>query len=111
MLVYLHNFFHALIFSALVEAVVVLALCTVLKKRKEIALLAIVGTAGTIPYVWYVFPTMLWYSPLGSVICGESFAFIAEAILYRMAGKLSWRESFLFSASANAASFFMGKVL
>ncbi len=109
MLVYIHQFFEALVFSGVTEAVVVLLLCVVLKKNARTmiatASVAFFGTAATIPYVWFVFPTIFWYSSTLSLYFAEGFAFFAEALLYKFIGKLSLRQALVFSLVANSVSF------
>ena len=107
MLSYLYQFLHALLFSVVVESIVVLALCIFFKKNKKIALLAIGGTILTIPYVWFVFPTLFWFSSLLNVCSGEGFAFLVEAVIYKLFGKVSWKFALLFSLLANCASYFL----
>jgi hypothetical protein len=83
----------------------------VYKKPYYVALLAALGTMCTIPYVWFVFPTIFWYSATMALYLAEGFAFLFEAILYRILGKVTWRQALLFSLAANMASYFLGKVL
>lgn len=110
MLDYAHQFLVALLVSITIESLVVLGLATFLKKDRRIALIAVFGTMLTIPYVWFVFPTIFWYSATMIVYCGEGFAFLFEAALYRYLGKLSWPMAFLFSAVANSASYFLPRI-
>ena len=110
MLTYVYQFLNALTFSVVIESLVVLLLCVFLKKDKKIFLVAIIGTLCTIPYVWFVFPTIFWYSPSIALYGGESFAFLFEAMLYKVLGKLNWRHALLFSFLANFASYFLGKI-
>ncbi len=115
MLAYLREFFDALAFSVAVEGGVILLLCLLFRmdKRTTVAnvLVAVFGTASTIPYVWFVFPTLFWYSATTAVFLAEVFAFLAEALLYRFVGRLSTRQAFLFSLLANSASYILGRVL
>lgn len=110
MLTYVIQFLNALLFSVVVEGLVILFLCVLLKKDKKLVLIEALGTLCTIPYVWFVFPTVFWYSATSALYMGEGFAFLFEAMLYKVLGKLSWREALLFSLLANAASFFLGKL-
>jgi hypothetical protein len=110
MLIYVYQFLDSLLFSVIVEMVVVLGLCFLFKKDKRIAIIAGLGTCLTIPYVWFVFPTLFWYSAGTAIYLAEGFAFLVEAILYKVIGKLSWRQVLLFSLLANVASYFLGKV-
>lgn len=110
MLDYVQQFLNALVFSVVIESLVILFLCKVFKKDKRIFLIAALGTLCTIPYVWFVFPTLFWYSSSMVVSFGEGFAFLFEAILYKTLGKLSWRYALAFSFLANLASYFLGKI-
>ena len=110
MLDYVHQFLDSLTFSVVVESLVVLFLCILFKKDKRIFLVAVLGTSCTIPYVWFVFPTLFWYSSMLSIYVGECFAFLFEAVLYKVLGKLSWKHALLFSFLANVSSYFLGKV-
>jgi hypothetical protein len=105
MLDYVHRFLEALLFSAVIEGAVVLALCAVFKKEKWISWIAVFGTLCTIPYVWFVFPTLFWYAAGLGTFIAESFALLFEAALYRVIGKLNWRNALLFSFIANAISY------
>ena len=109
MLAYVYQFGHALLFSVIVESVVVFLLCLFFKKDKRTALLAGLGTMFTIPYVWFVFPTIFWYSSTLGISLAEGFAFLFEVAIYKVFGKISWRYAFLFSLVANAGSYFLGK--
>ena len=111
MLEYVHQFLIALVFSIVVESVAVLVLCMLLKKEKSIVWLAALGTVCTIPYVWFVFPTIFWYSASATLVMGEIGAFVFEAGIYKIFGKISWRDALVFSLIANAASYFLGMVL
>lgn len=110
MIDYVLQFINALAFSIVVESLVVLILCLIFKQDKRIFLIAALGTLCTIPYVWFVFPTLFWYSSSLIVYLGEGFAFSFEAILYKVLGKLSWRYAIIFSFLANFASYFLGKI-
>lgn len=110
MLDYVYLFLDALVFSVVVESVAVLVLCAVLKQDGRVSFIAALGTLCTIPYVWFVFPTVFWYSASLTVYVGEGVAFLFEAILYRVIGKLSWRNAITFSFLANSASYFLGKI-
>jgi len=110
MLDYVHHFLYSLIFSILTESFAVYLLCVYLKKDRRIFLITALGTLCTIPYVWFVFPTVFWYSLSAIIFIGESFAFLFEALLYKILGKLSWKHALLFSLLANITSYFLGKI-
>ena len=110
MLEYVHNFIGALAFSIFVECLVVVGLSFLLRKDKSLFLVAALGTVCTIPYVWFVFPTIFWYSGSLIVWVGEGLAFVVEAFLYKFVGRLTWRYALLFSLLANLASYALGKI-
>lgn len=110
-LAYAHQFLLALAFSITVEGLIILVLCLLFKKDKRIAWIAVLGTVCTIPYVWFVCPTIFWYSLTTSIAVGEGGAFIFEAILYKVLGKLNWRYALIFSLLANASSYVLGRIV
>jgi hypothetical protein len=111
MLTYVYQFLDALLFSCFVESIVILVLCCVYKINKRIVLLAGIGTLLTIPYVWFVFPTLFWYSSTLALYLAESFAFLVEVGVYVWLGKLSWKHAMIFSFLANSASYLLGKII
>lgn len=127
MLTYVHNFINSLVSSAIVESITVVLLLYLLQLSKvasrlnltatsnqtsrfKLVIVASVGTMLTIPYVWFVFPTLLWDKAGYTVITGESFAFIVEALFYRYFARLDWKYAFLFSFIANIMSYVLGKI-
>jgi hypothetical protein len=111
MIDYVYQFFDSLLFSVVVESIVVLLLCNYFKRDKRIAFLAGLGTMLTIPYVWFVFPTIFWFSSVLSISLAEGFAFVFEAMLYKFLGKVTWKQAIIFSLLANGASYFLGKII
>jgi hypothetical protein len=111
MLIYASNFLWALLFTTTIEVLVVLLLCYLLKKDFRILIVSVLGNICTVPYVWFVFPVMFWYSSNLIVVSGESFAFLFEAVLYKFLGKLSWKSALVFSFVAKLTSFLLGKFL
>ena len=111
MLIYTSHFLSALLFTVVIETLVVFLLCLLLKKDFRILIVSVLGNICTLPYVWFVFPVMFWYSSNLIVVSGELTAFLFEAILYKFLGKLSWKMAFFFSFVANLASFVLGKFL
>ncbi|OIP66335.1 MAG: hypothetical protein COV32_02170 [Candidatus Yonathbacteria bacterium CG10_big_fil_rev_8_21_14_0_10_43_136] len=109
MLTYVHQFIGALTFSVFVESIVVVFLCVFLKKDKRLSLLAVLGTLLTIPYVWFVFPTLFWYSASLALYLGEGSYFLFEAMLYKILGKFNWKQALFFSFLATLASYFLGR--
>ncbi len=113
MLTYVRLFLQGLAFSCSVEALVAFGVVFFLKKenRKGAVLVAIFGTALTIPYVWFVFPTLFFYSPILIIIIGETFAFVVEALIYKYSCNYSFKFAFFLSFIANIASYGLGLLL
>lgn len=111
MLVYVTHFLWALLFTIAIEGLVVLALCYFLRKDFWITVISVFGNLCTVPYVWFIFPTVFWYSSSLIVISGELTAFLVEAIVYKLFGKLTWKMAFLFSLIANLASYLLWRFL
>lgn len=107
MLAYVQRFLEALSLSVVIEAFIVLGLAMFFQKNRRLALIGVLGTLCTIPYVWFVFPTLLWSFGPWIVPVGEGFAVLAEALLYRYFGGLRWPLALLFAIAANGASFLM----
>lgn len=112
LLIYTHNFLTSLVFTDVVETVVLFLLVRYALRNKTIATKDLIfaglfASFATITYVWYVFPVMV---PRGvtPAFLSEPFVFLVEALFYRMYLRLSWKEALIVSLLANAASFFGG---
>ena len=111
-----HSLVTSLVFTIAIETCVVFALLKgVLKDRRidPLFLLAICFFASftTIPYVWLVIPGLLGWSRTAALIVTEPFAFIVEAIFYRITLGIDMKKALLISLVANAASYFLGPLL
>jgi len=111
MIVYVYHFLWALLLTIIIEALVILAFCYFLKKNFVIVAISVLGNICTVPYVWFVFPVVFWYSSNLIIASGEMTAFLFEAVLYKFLGKLTWKTALLFSLAANAASYLAGRFL
>lgn len=113
MLAYAHQFLANLSFSLIVESGVALLLYRAIWKTwsTQLVTAAIIGTTLTIPYVWFVFPTLLWEFPILIIVVGEVVAVCAETVLYRYLCALSWKQAATISIAANAASYLLGILL
>jgi hypothetical protein len=111
MLVYASRFWGALLSTIIIEAIIVLFICYFLKKDFRIAIISVLGNVCTVPYAWFVFPAVFWYSSHLVLITGESFAFLLEAVLYKYLGKLNWKMALMFSLLANVASYLLWRFL
>jgi hypothetical protein len=106
-------FLSALFFTVAVETAA-LFLCARLllrMKRKDAsdgALLfcGIALSLATLPYVWFIFPSFL--QGAAYIAGAELFAFIAEAIGYKLILRVDWKKAALLSFACNASSFLLG---
>ena len=74
---------------------------------------ALVPSAVTHPFVWFVFPLLQEHgvSYLGMAAAAEAFAVLAEAALVRLAFGVPGRRAFWVSVLANASSVAVGLLL
>jgi hypothetical protein len=63
---------------------------------------------STIPYVWYVFPILIYWSFKLSLILSEVFALLVEAVFYRFYFDVKFRYSLLISFVCNLSSWGLG---
>jgi hypothetical protein len=118
MLTYVHQFLFSWVFTLFVETLVFIALVRQYFKipKTDISLMRLI-TGGvfastiTIPFVWFIFPVLIYNSIVVAVVVGEVFAFVVEAIFYVFAFKFSVRQAVLISLFANAASFLLGQIV
>ncbi len=114
---YISLFFFSLFFTILAEtpAIFVLARRWLKMPARRIPdrLLLFAGifaSACTLPYVWFVLPGL--FSPwLLYAASAESFAVLAEALIYFMVLRVKLREAFLLSLICNMFSFLLGLLL
>lgn len=114
---YTYSFILYLIITLLVESMVVfLLLRKIIKIKKqelsdrEIISATILASSLTIPYVWFVFP-FLFSNFVVAILISEMLAVFVEMIFYKIYIRLSFKNAFLISLIANAASFGLGKTL
>jgi hypothetical protein len=114
---YTYSFLLYTFITLLTESIVVLMLLRKLlrigmrqRTNKEIISATICASSLTIPYVWFVFPS-IFESFAAAIWISEFFVFVVEALFYRMFLKLSYKQAFLISFIANIASFGLGKLL
>lgn len=114
---YLSLFFFSLFFTILAETLALFLLarrwfCWPQRRMPGRLLLfaGILASACTLPYVWFVFPA-LFASRLPYIIAAESFAVLAEALIYLMVLRIPLKEAFLLSLACNALSFGLGLLL
>jgi hypothetical protein len=112
---YVHSFISSLVFTIVVETLVLFLLLRYALKNKKpstkkIVFAGVFASFATIPYVWFVFPYIAAW-PGNVLYYSESFAFVAEAAFYRTYLKTSWKASLLVSLLCNFSSYVLGYVL
>ncbi len=68
------------------------------------------ASGATLPYVWFVFPAVIQNRVCYTIVV-ESFATVAEAGIFIVLFRMTWKKAFILSACCNAGSFIMGKML
>lgn len=111
-----HRFVSSLVFTSVVETVVLILLVLYLFRKQGIELwrMVVVGvfaSFSTIPYVWFVFPRLFVWPQTTAILFAELFAWIVEAVVYRVFLNLSWKQAFIISLLCNMASYFLGPLL
>ena len=112
-MLYLQKFITALVSTDIIETIILFYLLWYfLKKRdnssQKIIIIGLLASFATLPYVWFVFPSLIGVSYSLYLVVAELFAFIIEAILYRYALNLTWKVAFLASFLCNLASLLFG---
>ncbi len=64
----------------------------------------------TLPYVWFVLPGLI-SSRMPYIAVAESFAVLAESLIYLMVLRIGAREAFILSLACNMLSFGIGLLL
>lgn len=113
---YTHRFIVSAIATMTIEGVVGLLLFVYFLSRKEehlhlsklkVFLTTFFVSMFTLPYVWFIFPTLAMWTRNTSLWFSELFIFSVEAIVYRIFLKLPWRWAIAVSLIANLASYFI----
>lgn len=111
MTAYTHQFLWVLAFTDLVE------LCAVFLyvrwrhlpvSTRRILYAGLFASFSTIPYVWYVFPSLFPGSLSTAYVVGEVFATTIETFIYAFVLDIRLREGVAVSIFANAASLIGG---
>jgi hypothetical protein len=117
LLSFTHSFLRSFLFTVVVETATILVIARKMFKKsadnvptKKLITAGIYASLATLPYVWYVFPSLLRSFPI-AIAVGEVFAVGVEAIFYAAFLPLSKKESFALSLIANIASYTLGKLI
>lgn len=118
MISYTHSFIVSLTFTVFVETLALIFLVRkFLKINKEeidnarLLFSGFFASFSTIPYVWYVFPNIITWPRSVSLHYSEIFAFLMEALFYRIYLKTSAKNSLLISLVCNSISYSLGPLL
>jgi hypothetical protein len=115
-ILFVHRFLTSLVFTGIIETIVLIILLLFVFRNRtiEISRMMFAGayaSFSTIPYVWFVFPFLMRWSPSTAIIFAETFVFVIEAIFYRWFLRLDWRIAFALSFICNVVSYFLGPLL
>ena len=109
-------FVYALIMSIVIETIVLILLLKSLFKKEaakikigQMIFTGIIATAVTIPYLWFVLPSLMSGSIY--VIVGEVLVFLVEGVIINQILKLKMSTSMIVSFICNLVSFLLGLLL
>jgi membrane-bound metal-dependent hydrolase YbcI (DUF457 family) len=113
---YTHSFLTSLFFTIVVETTLLYVLLRFIIRQPDLSSFKIIATGFfanfmTVPYVWFIFPTIIDWSRNTSLLYSEPFVFLVEAVIYRIYLKTSMRTALFVSLVCNAASYFIGPIL
>jgi len=115
MLTYTYRFLFALVFTIFIETIILWIFIRKIFKFKKgrfnnlnIIFAGIMTSFSTIPYVWYIFPILIYWSFKLSLILSEVFAFLVEAVFYRFYFDVKFKYSLLISFVCNLFSWGLG---
>jgi hypothetical protein len=113
---FVHRFITSLVFTDVVETSILVFLLRVLPGNKALETSRIIfaglwASFSTIPYVWFVFPYLVQWPASTAIIFAEVFAFLMEALFYKVVLRLNWKTALFVSLVCNAASYFLGPIL
>lgn len=118
MLSYTYQFLFFAVFTIVVETVVLFLLARKVFKidkqtlsTRKIVATGIFASMITLPYVWYVLPTLVYWSYDLQLGIAEVLAVALEAIFYCVFLLPRWKWAILASVVCNAASFFLAVIL
>lgn len=114
---FVHRFLSSLVFTDVIETAVLVFLLWFVFRNRSLGLWRMVAAGffasfSTISYVWFVFPYLIaWPSQGALLLSAETFAFVVEALFYRLALRLDWKIAFAVSLICNVVSYFLGPIL
>jgi len=109
--IYELDFLYSLLYTMVVEGLVIYLLLTYLFKRelrlKDILFLSIFPSMATLPYLWFLFPYFLHDATLYRWL-SEIFAVVVESWILSYILHFRLRDGFILSLVANLISYFTG---
>lgn len=111
-MLYEQKFLLSLILTLTIELPIIFILVRYVYKYRQIEISRIlfvgfIASALTLPYLWFILP-VYFRDRSAYIMVGESFAIIAEAIIYNRLLNLKLFESFKVSLAANIVSVILG---
>lgn len=105
------RFLIALLLTWLIEIPILFLLARLVFKLPQVSnwrilLAGLLVSALTLPYLWFLLPSIL--ATASGIYLGEVLVFLVEALLYRWLLGLSYPKALLLSFTANAISFLLG---
>ncbi|SRR6266404_9324193 len=113
---YLRNFAKAWLITVLIETLVIFGIFKKFLKKEPVSSKLLISSSIfanslTLPYVWFVFPYLFLGKYSLNLTLSEIFAWLIEAIFYKVYLKLSLRNALIVSLAANFVSFCLGYLL
>lgn len=115
MIIYTYQFLFYLVFTIIVETAVLffftrkfLKIDSEKTKNAKIIFSGIFASFSTIPYVWYVFPILIYWSENLAITLGEIFAIFVESIIFYFILGINYKKVLFVSFVANIISFLLG---
>lgn len=102
------KFLIALFATLAIETIVVLLLAKFAFKLKDLrscAIVAIVASTLTLPYLWFILPPFLPADKY--LLFGEIIVIALEALIYRVF-LMNWKQALATAVTANIVSFYLG---
>jgi hypothetical protein len=111
-----HRFIVAASFTMIVETIILIYLMHYVYKSKQhktgyVIFIGMLASFCTIPYVWFFFPNIQHWPRQTALLVSEPFAFVVEAILYRVLLDITWKRAVSISFVCNFISYFGDEML
>ena len=112
-MIYEISFLYSLIFTIVIETIVIFILNRILKLKinwKILLFSGILTSFATLPYLWFVIiyfvRSRFWY-----VVVSELSAFLLESVIYHFILKVNFKKALIISFLCNLFSFVLGLLI